>query len=432
MEFSEEAKAIIKLIESSEESLFITGKAGTGKSTLLEYVHSRNSDFIVLAPTGIAAIHVNGDTIHSFFQLKPGFEYDEAKHVRINYEMRARYAKIETIIIDEVSMVRADILDAIDIFLRRVRDSEIPFAGIRMIFFGDLFQLPPVLTLDEEKEFHRRYRSPYFFSAHVFIQTNLFVPPFTLKKCELNTIYRQKDPVFTNLLNAIRVNKIDEGQLSQLNQQVNRDIEDEEFLIHLVSTNSIAKRINLGKLEAITGPPIVFHAYHTGNIENLKPNDYEVKLKKDAQIVFLNNDSLKRWMNGTIGRIIHVGDKLDEETQENYKYLEIELENGTSVEVLPFTWEISKYIFRSGKFERVQIGTFTQIPVKLAWAITIHKSQGKTFNKVKIDLGRGSFAHGQTYVALSRCKTLSNISLSKPIAKSDIIIDERVIEFAKS
>ncbi len=300
-----------------------------------------------------------------------------------------------------------------------------------MIFFGDLFQLPPVLTNNDKEKFLKKYKSPYFFSAHTFIQKDLFTAPFELKKCVLKTIYRQKDPVFTELLNSIRNNTYSNNQLELLNQQVKSTSvqDDDEFLINLVSTNSIANSINMQKLRTIDSPEVRFSSYHTGNIENLKPNEPEITLKKSAQIMFLNNDFKKRWVNGTIGKIIDIGTKVDDETNEAYQYVYVELENGNKVEVTPFTWEISKYIFKSGRFVREEIGTFTQIPIKLAWAITIHKCQGKTFSKVKIDLGRGSFAHGQTYVALSRCKTLSNITLTKPITKSDLIIDKTVIDF---
>lgn len=433
LEFSKEAKNIIKLINASKENLFITGKAGTGKSTLLKYIQKQDNSIIVLAPTGIAAINVKGETIHSFFKLKPGYELDEATHVRINNKMIAQYASVNTIIIDEISMVRADVLDAVDIFLQRIRNTSEPFGGIRMMFFGDLFQLPPVLLTNEREQFLRKYKTPYFFSAQAFIQKDLFTTPFTLKTLELKTIYRQKDPVFVDILNAVRENKTTDSHLTMLNKQVdNSQDENDSFQINLVSTNAIANNINFQKLQTLHASEFSFFAHHTGNIQNLKPNDLEVRLKIGAQVMFLNNDPEKRWMNGTIGKILNISSKIDEENNEPYQSVNVELDNGNKTEVLPFTWEISKYRFKQGKFVREEIGTFTQIPIKLAWAITIHKSQGKTFNKVKINLGSKSFAHGQTYVALSRCKTLSNITLTRPIVKSDIIIDKPVIEFIKN
>lgn len=431
IKFSEESLAIIDLFQNSKENLFITGKAGTGKSTLLKHIYSLNNNIILLAPTGIAAINVGGETVHSFFRLKPGFELDEAKHVRIDKNTAARYAPVETIIIDEISMIRADILDAIDVFLQRVKSSELPFGGVRMIFVGDLFQLPPVLMRDKKKEFLQEYDSPYFFSAKVFEAKDLFSEPFVLKLCELQLIYRQKDSKFTDLLNAIRTNTINDAQLAVLNQQV-KTASDDDLRINLVATNALALAINTKKLESLNCPEIKFYASESGSIENLKPNEKEVTLKKGAQVIFINNDALKRWVNGTIGKVLGESEEFDEELDRTFPVLEVELENGKVVKVAPFTWEISKYVFKLGRFTRQEIGSFTQIPLKLAWAITIHKSQGKTFDKVKIDLGRGSFAHGQTYVALSRCKTLENVILANPVKKSDVITDQVVVDYFKA
>lgn len=427
--FSEDALEIIHLIQNTKENLFITGKAGTGKSTLLEYVSKLDPSTIVTAPTGIAAINVKGETIHSFFKLKPGYELDEAKHMRITDRMKTRFGKLHTVIIDEISMVRADIFDAIGVLLQRVRNNTMPFGGVRMILFGDLFQLPPVLQNDQKEEYLSQYKTPYFFSAQAFIQKDLFYAPFTLRLCELTTIYRQKDPNFTSILNKIRTNTIDKSSLATLNEQVKNTMPDDDYLIKLVSTNAIANKINAESLRAIEAPEVKFTANYSGNIDNLKPNEKEVLLKKGAQVMFLNNDSKKRWFNGTIGKVLDIGEAFDEESNETYKYVQVELEDGKKVKTSSFKWEISKYKFDKGSLVREEIGTFTQIPLKLAWAITIHKSQGKTFNKVKIDLGRGSFAHGQTYVALSRCRSLENIILAKPIRMSDIIVDEEVVEY---
>jgi ATP-dependent exoDNAse (exonuclease V) alpha subunit len=431
IKFSEESLAIIDLFKNTGINLFITGKAGTGKSTLLRHISSLDSEAILLAPTGIAAINVGGETVHSFFKLKPGYELDEAKHVRVDKATVARYHPVKTVIIDEISMIRADILDAIDVFLRRVKNIEEPFGAVRMIFIGDLFQLPPVLMRDQKVKFLEEYKSPYFFSANVFKQKDLFTKPFTIKTCELTVIYRQKDPKFTDLLNAIRTNTIDSSQLNILNKQVKAD-DEKDMRINLVSTNALASKLNLRKLQSVDSPEIKFTARHSGNIENLKPNDLEVILKKGAQIIFLNNDSTRRWVNGTIGKVKGLSEEIDGETDVAYSALEVELESGKTVMVTPHKWEISKYIFKLGRFTREEIGTFTQIPVKLAWAITIHKSQGKTFEKVKIDLGAGSFAHGQTYVALSRCTSLENIILSKPLSKSDVITDRIVVDYFNS
>lgn len=338
IDFSKEAKNIIDLINNTNENLFITGKAGTGKSTLLKYIQKLNDSFIVLAPTGIAAINVNGETIHSFFKLKPGYELDEATHVRISNNMIAEYAGVNTIIIDEISMVRADVLDAVDVFLQRIKNTSEAFGGVRMLFFGDLFQLPPVLLNNEREKFLKKHQTPYFFSAHAFIQKDLFTAPFILKTLELKTIYRQNDPLFIDILNAVRENKTTDAHISILNKQVDStEDNNDDFKINLVSTNAIANTINGQKLQTLNTPEFSFFAHHTGNIENLKPNDLEVKLKVGAQVMFLNNDPEKRWMNGTIGKIINISSKIDEENNESYQSITVELEHGKTTEVLPFT-----------------------------------------------------------------------------------------------
>jgi ATP-dependent exoDNAse (exonuclease V) alpha subunit len=430
--FSAKAQEVIDLIQNTNKNLFITGKAGTGKSTLLKHISNIDPSTIVIAPTGIAAINVNGDTIHSFFKLKPGYELDEAKNVKVNKNMISTYASVHTVIIDEISMVRADIIDAINFFLQRVKGNQDYFGGVRMIFFGDLFQLPPVLRNEDKAKFLTNYSSPYFFSASIFDQKDLFTPPFEIKTCELTTIYRQKDNHFTDILNAIRINQVTPAHLTKLNQQVNStDNSNGPIEIELVATNAIASRVNKHRLTTIKLPEIKFTATQTGAIQNLRPNDLEITVKIGAQVMFINNDSDKKWVNGSIGKIIKKDTKLDKETNIPYVFLEVELENKKKVKVTQHTWPISRYVFKGGRFTRDEIGTFTQVPLKLAWAITIHKSQGKTFDKIKIDLGSGSFAHGQTYVALSRCRTLENINLVKPITKSDIIVDELVFDYYK-
>lgn len=431
MKFSAEAENILELIQKTDQSLFITGKAGTGKSTLLHHISTEiDPDIVVLAPTGIAAINVGGETIHSFFKLKPGYELNEAKHMRIDKQMISRFSNVDTIIIDEISMLRADILDAIDTVLRRARDTPEHFGGIRMIFFGDLFQLPPVLRREDKEDFLAKYDSPYFFSSSVFKQEDLFSEPFTLTLCELTEIYRQKDPVFTSILNAIRTRQVTEEQLAVLNKQVSINPEAEDaFAIHLVSTNAQANQLNEQSLKALKSPEIVFSATQIGQVENLRPNDTEVKVKVGAQVMFINNDSRKRWVNGSIGEVIGQFEEYDEEIDQYYSGLEVRLENKKVVHVAPYTWGISKYKFQGNRFVREEIGSFTQIPLKLAWAITIHKSQGKTFSHVKIDLGHRSFAYGQTYVALSRCRTLENMVLKRPVKQSDILVDNYVVEY---
>lgn len=432
LQFSDEAKKAIELIQQKDKNVFITGKAGTGKSTLLEYIRMIPAHkMIVLAPTGIAAIHVKGETIHSFFKLKPGYELDEAKNMRMDPKRAKRYQSIQSILIDEISMVRADILDAINVFLKRARKSDMPFGGVQMIFFGDLFQLPPVVTNEEKAVFFQHYTSPYFFAAKVFKPQDLFAEAFEMTKVELTKIYRQKDEAFIRVLNAIRENKATQDDLNFLNLRANPNYMPPKHLscVHLMATNAKANSMNYDKLSEITSVPISFKAAKHGKVGNLQPNDATITVKVGAQVMFINNDFKKRWVNGTIGKVSAHKKVFDEELGKEVDALEVVLDNDKTVEVRPHTWELSKYSFQEGKFVREQIGHFTQIPLKLAWAITIHKSQGKTFDHVIIDLGWGSFAHGQTYVALSRCTSLEGLVLKQYLKQSDIIVDEAVKTF---
>ncbi|HEY5713737.1 MAG TPA: PIF1 family ATP-dependent DNA helicase [Candidatus Gracilibacteria bacterium] len=428
--FAPAAQYAIDLIENPDKNIFITGKAGTGKSTLLEHMRMRaDKKMIVLAPTGVAAINVRGETIHSFFKLKPGAEIDEATNMRIIDKKKALYKSLKTILIDEISMVRADLLDAIDIFLRRARDSEEPFGGVQMIFFGDLFQLPPVITNTDKAKFYRAYDSPYFFSAQVFQKRNLLSEPFRMETVELDEIYRQSDEKFIRILNAVRDNSATPQDLALLNERVDPDFvpPDDESFIYLMTTNANATAINMAKLAKIKSDPIVFSAKETGKIKkNMHPNDTMITVKIGAQVMFINNDAHRRWVNGTLGVVERFFDHYNEEKEANEAVLLVRTHEGKLVEVTTHTWEISKYKFEDGAFVREQIGSFSQMPLKLAWAITIHKSQGKSFDKVVIDLGWGSFAHGQTYVALSRCTSLQGLVLKKPLNPSDIIVDECV------
>ncbi len=434
--FSTEAKRAINLVENTNKNVFITGKAGTGKSTLLEHLRLNSSRrIVVLAPTGVAAINVKGDTIHSFFGLKPGFELDEAREKKVRDDRAKKYLNLKTICIDEISMVRADILDAVDVFLRKARKNENPFGGIQMIFFGDLYQLPPVVTSSDRAKFLSEYDSPYFFEAKVFQgANNLLSESFEMEFIELKKIYRQKDNTFINILNAVRNDKMTEKDLSKLNERHQPEFipETDENYIHLMTTNANAATVNATKLKEIEEVEVSFSANINGKVaRNLHPNNTEVVVKIGAQIMFINNDMHRRWVNGTIGKIVDIQKKYNEELEDTEIVLFVEKSCGKVVEVKNHTWNISKYVFKGGQFERESIGSFKQIPLKLAWAITIHKSQGKTFEKVVIDLGSGSFAHGQTYVALSRCTSLDGIILKRPFRTSDIIMDRRIEGFCK-
>ncbi|MFA8301060.1 MAG: ATP-dependent RecD-like DNA helicase [Hyphomicrobiales bacterium] len=432
LSFSTEAEEVIDLVKSTNKNLFITGKAGTGKSTLLDYLRKLpDNKIIVLAPTGISAININGETIHSFFKLKPGYELIEAAHLKHSQRMVQKLKALKTIMIDEISMVRADILDAIDIVLRNARKSFEPFGGVRMIFFGDLYQLPPVVTNDDEVFIKHKYESPYFFASNVFTPRDLFTPPFDIKTIELKTIYRQKETILIDLLNTIREGEVSAKDLEVINNRVNPQFtpDNNQQWVYLMTTNYQVNSINNKKLQLIDSDIIEFKAQKRGKPGYTLPNEEIIHVKAGAQVMFITNDSKKRWVNGTIGKVLGEAIVYDPESEDYVDGLEVQTNDGKVVKVPPFTWEISKYIFKNGKFTREIAGYYTQIPIKLAWAITIHKSQGKTFDNIIVDLGNGSFSHGQTYVALSRATSLNGIILKRPIYTDDIIVDPTINDY---
>ncbi len=420
IEVTDEFQIAINEMENTQNHLFITGKAGTGKSTLLQYFRSMTEkEIVVLAPTGIAAINVKGQTIHSFFGFPP--RPIQAKDIGKRRE-RELYENLDTIIIDEISMVRADILDSIDYFMRiNGRRRDLPFGGVQMIFIGDLFQLPPVVATNiEEQLLGMQYYSPHFFSAWCLQKCDM-------KYIELTKVFRQEDEDFVRLLNKVRVAKVDRESMAQLNMAYDEFFyQDEEPFITLCTTNSSAQRINDMRLSKLMGEEFVFKGKLDGEMEKRAlPGEINLILKIGAQIIFTKNDSEGRWVNGTIGIIEEIGtDKIEVNLWEDGRE--------RRVEVKPVKWELLKYDYNDEKnaIETKVVGTFTQLPIKLAWAITIHKSQGKTFDKIVVDLGRGAFAPGQVYVALSRCKTFEGIILNRPIRQKDIFTDERILAFA--
>ena len=407
-----------QLIETTGSSFFLTGKAGTGKTTFLKTVQKEiNKNFIVLAPTGIAAMLVGGETIHSFFGLP--LQICTPKTVgNINSSKIHIIRKVDTIIIDEISMVRCDIIDAIDYTLRCVMRSSMPFGGKQMVFVGDLFQLPPVLRSDEEEIMDDLYQTqtPYFFKAKV-------LKKLALPCIEFNKVYRQEDMTFLNILNSIRYNRISYPELAMLNQRVCRNAPPNERIITLCARNDEAARINNSRLQLLKSEEFLFEAKIEGEIKqdgNL-PADRKLALRVGAQIIFVRNDPSRRWVNGTLGTISKLtqNDIYIETTDGEYK-------------VDPVSWESYKYEYNSKekKIQKTLVGTYTQYPIKLSWAITIHKSQGMTFDKMILDLSRGVFSKGQLYVALSRVRDLEGLYLVKPVSFGHIGTSEEILAFA--
>ncbi|MFH1075017.1 MAG: AAA family ATPase [Candidatus Firestonebacteria bacterium] len=410
--------------EETSKHVFITGKAGTGKSTFLQYFKQNTKKKIaVVAPTGVAALNVNGETIHSFFGFLPDITLEKVKASK--KKNKQLFKIIDAIVIDEVSMVRADLMDCIDKFLRiNGKKKKIPFGGIQMIFIGDLYQLSPVVTSKEKEMFRTVYKSPYFFSSEVFKDLEMVF-------IEFEKIYRQSEEGFIRLLNKIRNNTIQEDDIKILNQRYGAGFEDKsnsKYFIYLTTTNKAAAGINEDQLSKLKGRPHEYKAKTEGNIESgYFPTDNTLRLKKGAQIMMLNNEPAGRWVNGTLGTIVD----FHKNTDSLEDCIVVEFSDGNVEEVNSNTWDIFHYKYDAKKkaLESEIIGSFTQYPLKLAWAVTIHKSQGKTFNKVIVDFGSGTFAHGQAYVALSRCTSFGGLILKKPLKKSHILMDWRVIEF---
>lgn len=425
MELNDEAKLALQIIETTGNNLFLTGKAGTGKTTLLRYL-KRNvaKRHVVLAPTGIAAINAEGVTIHSFFQLPfapfvPDTQLQQAGRYKFSKQKIKMIRSLDLIVIDEISMVRADLLDAVDSVLRHYRRNELPFGGVQLLLIGDLAQLAPVARDEEWQMLSAYYPTPYFFSSRALARTAYSV-------VELTHVYRQSDPTFIDILNRVRENRADASVLAALNSRCIPGFNppEHEGYIRLTTHNAQAQHVNNEKLAQLPGPEYKFKAEIEGTFPEMSfPTDETLVLKKDAQVMFVKNDSSpeKRYYNGMIGRICSIG---------RNGFNVVAKDSEAVIEVTPEEWQNNRYELdpKTKEINEVVEGTFRQFPVKTAWAITIHKSQGLTFSHAIIDAS-ASFAHGQTYVALSRCKSLDGMVLSAPIAARAIIRDASVDAF---
>jgi len=416
---SKDFNDIIDQLEYSPNHFFITGRAGTGKSTLLNvFRNATKKKVVVLAPTGIAALNVKGQTIHSFFGLPPRLIKSQEIEKRKNTQV---FKKVETIIIDEISMVRADIMDHINYCLQLYRQNNLPFGGVQMIFFGDLFQLPPVIATPFERNYFKtHYQSPYFFSAKILQQLPLQI-------LQLQHVYRQEEKRFIKLLDGIRTNSIDYEDLAEINERYVTLPESKDFYITLTSRNDTAHKINEEALQMIKEPEYEYAAYIEGEFNpQLFPTEHRLRLKTGAQVMLIKNDLEKQYVNGTIGKIKELG--------ADYIKITIPDRSGNTKDITidKHDWEILRYDQDRDNPDKITtrvVGIFRQYPVRLAWAITIHKSQGKTFDKVIIDMAGGAFESGQSYVALSRCRTLQGIILKNPLKPRDIIVDPDIVEY---
>ena len=423
IEINPEFARALERIGTGQGNLFITGKAGTGKSTLLEYYRDNATDTpVILAPTGVAALNVGGETVHRFFNFGIDVTPEKVRNSRRRPRHPGIYKKLKTLIIDEASMLRADLLDCVDMFLRKHGPSTgAPFGGVQMVFVGDLYQLPPVVTGGEREIFRSVYETPYFFSAEALVDGDLEI-------IELTKVYRQEDAGFVALLNSVRNDSVGDADVAHLNARVDPAFEPpaDVFFISLTTTNRNADRINGNRLASLPGRRCLSLAEISGDFGREQyPTATELAFKTGAQVMMLNNDSVGRWVNGSLGAIESV-----EGWEQGRHAVKIRLrEERAAVNVEPHTWEVIRFVVEAGEISSESVGRFTQLPFRLAWAVTIHKSQGKTFDNVVIDLERGAFAAGQTYVALSRCTSFEGIVLRRPVKRSSIRADWRIQRF---
>ena len=423
-EISPEMQSAINAV-SKGKSIFITGRAGTGKSTLLTYLREEvlKDNFVVVAPTGVAAINVGGSTIHKFFGFLPDITFQHIDSTEYHPRSQKIMKNLKTLIIDEISMVRADLLDCVDKALRKYGPKPTkPFGGVQVIFVGDLFQLSPIVTESEKEFLYSHYDTPFFFSSHGY-------QSIQMHKVVLQKVYRQSEIDFLEILNGIRVNQTTPAILDLLNTRVLPDFEPSKdtFFITLVATNAMANTINQRELEKLKGDAHKSQAHITGALSKSEyPAELEINFKVGSQIMMLNNDAENRWVNGTLATIEAIN--LDDPRKDPYIIIKV-ASSEERYNVNKHMWDIKRPRSEGKVLLYDTIGTFAQFPFMLAWAITIHKSQGKTFENVIINLAAKAFAAGQLYVALSRCTTLGGLVLRQPIDSSQVILDERVMEF---
>jgi energy-coupling factor transporter ATP-binding protein EcfA2 len=426
-EITDEMHRVIDWI-GEKKNLFVTGKAGSGKSTLLTYLRTSvfPEETIFCAYTGVAALNIGGETLHKFFGFLPDITIAKVKSDDYRPKNQKIMKVLKTLVIDEVSMVRADLIDIIDAALRRYGPKPTkPFGGVQIIMFGDLYQLPPIVSGEEREFFEENYQSEFFFDA-----TSWDKAPFDV--IELTKVYRQKDQEFIGVLNGIRLNKVSSEQVALLNELVDPTFSppEDDFYITLTATKALSARINKERLESLEGKLYTASASIMGQFsERIFPTERFLEFKIGAQVMLINNDPEQRWANGTLAKITNVS--LGNSSQ--IESVTLQLSNSGIEHVVEMhVWDVLRPRYSNGRLDYEVMGSFKQFPFRLSWAVTVHKGQGKTFDKVIIDFTHAAFAAGQMYVALSRCTTLEGMKLRVPLTLDQVLVDPRVASYMAS